>query len=43
MSADYQVIQGYASNYKKYDNMLISEIDEVVEKLRELYKTGKKK
>lgn len=36
IKATYEKVQGYATNFKKYNNLRMSEIDEVVEKLREL-------
>jgi len=30
----YEAVESYAHNFKKYDNMRISEIDEVVAKLK---------
>ncbi len=36
IKATYEKVQGYATNFKKYDNLRMSEIDEVVAKLKEL-------
>lgn len=36
IQADYENVRGYAANFKKYDNMRMSEIDEVVRKLKTL-------
>lgn len=36
IEATYENVRGYAYNFKKYDNMRMSEIDEVVEKLKTL-------
>ncbi len=36
MSADWNTVDNYARLFKKYDNMRLSEIDEVVEKLKTL-------
>lgn len=38
MKAEYSIVQEYAARFKKYDNLRISQIDEVVEKLKELIK-----
>lgn len=32
----YDAVRGYAYNFKKYDNMRMSEIDEVIDKLEAL-------
>lgn len=37
----YADVQSYACNFKKYDNMRMSEIDEVVDKLSEIEKQEK--
>lgn len=36
IKAEYEKVEQYAHNFKKYDNMRMSEIDEVVAKLRDL-------
>ena len=36
IEATYKKVERYAYNFKKYDNMRISEIDEVVVKLKAL-------
>ncbi len=36
IKAEYENVEKYSHNFKKYDNMRMSEIDEVVNKLREL-------
>lgn len=38
MKAEYEPIQKYAALFKKYDSMRMSEIDQVVSKLLELYR-----
>lgn len=36
IEATYEKVQRYAENFKKYDNMRMSEIDEVVCKLEQI-------
>lgn len=37
MKADYDSIHEYSAKFKKYDNLRMNEIDEVVDKLNSLY------
>lgn len=38
IEATYDKVRGYAYNFKKYNSMRMSEIDEVIDKLESLYK-----